>query len=465
MEQLSGLDAAFLYLETPEQPLHIVLCAVLDPSEAPEPLTRDRLLRQVASHLHDLPVFTRRLVEVPLRINRPYWAHDPDIDLEPHVLAHTLPAPGGDAQLEEFAAELAETPLDRELPLWQLWMVDGLSGGRVAVLAKVHHSMLDGVAGVEQLVALFDLERQPQPAGEPTIRPADEIPSDRALAADAAIERVRDLAQSLPVLGRTARTAWELTQARRQPEVPAGGFPLTGPSTRLNGEITHHRAVAFGRVAMDDVTTIRKAVTDATINDVLLAGCAGGIRRYLLEHDHDISAPLVVACPVNVRRDEHGLVPNNRVSAMFVDIPIDEPDPARRLTRACEAAGGAKADHARIGDDLLADLADLADPNGLRLGSRLLSSGGLPGRLPPLINLIFSNVPGPPIPLFLAGSRLDNVYPIGAVLNSVGLNITVMSYCDAIDFGFAAASSLVDDLPVLRDHVVEAFTELRAAKT
>jgi WS/DGAT/MGAT family acyltransferase len=462
VEQLSGLDAAFIYLENAEMPLHVVLCAVLDPTDAPRPLTFDALRGQVESHLVDLPLLTRHLVEVPLHLNRPYWAHDPDIDLDRHLYHHTLLAPGDRPQLESFASALAEVPLERDRPLWQLWHVDGLEDDRVAVIAKVHHSMLDGVAGVDQLIALFDFERDPVHTEPTPMPPADEVPPDRELAAGAALARVRHLAGSLPVLGRTARSAWQLTQARRVPDERAGGLPLTGPATPLNGLITQPRSAAFGRVAMDDVTRIRKAVEGATVNDVLLAGCAGGLRRYLAHHGQPVDQPLLVACPVSTRREEHGR-PDNRFSAMFVDIPIDEPDPFRRLERTHEAAVGAKADHDRIGNDLVAELADLFDPNALRFGSFLYSTGRLSDVHRPLINLIMSNVPGPPIPLYLAGSQLEHVYPLGALMDGAGLNLTVMSYCDAIDLGFSAATNLIPDVTRLRDHVVAAFAELRAA--
>jgi WS/DGAT/MGAT family acyltransferase len=464
LEQLSGLDAAFLYLENTEMPLHIILCAVLDPTEAPAPLTLDALRAQVELHLAELPLLTRHLVEVPLHLHRPYWAHDPAIDLDHHLARHTLPAPGDRAQLEAFAAGLAEDPLDRDRPLWRFWLVDGLDDGRVAVLAKVHHSMLDGVAGVDQLVALFDFERQPATRAPVPLPAADEVPADRELATSAALDRVRDLAASLPVFGRTARTAWQLSQAHRVTESRAGGLPLTGPPTPLNGLVTQPRSAAFGRVGMDDVSRIRKGVEGATVNDVLLAASAGGLRRYLIHHEHPVHQPLLVACPVSTRREEHGR-PDNRFSAMFVEIPVDEPDPMRRLERTVDAASGAKADHDRIGNDLVAELADLVDPNALRFGSFLYSTTRFSDVHRPLINLIMSNVPGPPVPLYLAGSRLDNVYPLGALMDGAGLNLTVMSYCDAIDLGFNAATNLIADVPVLRDFVVDAFAELREATT
>lgn len=479
MERLSGMDASFLYLESPTQPMHVTLCAVLDPAAAPadSPWTIAAARDLIASRVHQIAPFHRRVVDVPLRLAHPLWMEHVDVDIDAHVHHAALPAPGDDAALAEFVARTAAIPLDRSRPLWEVWLLEGLEGGKVALVAKVHHAALDGVAGVEQLVTLFDLEPTPRPAETAPHHQSDAEPTDAELVTYAALSRAKSLVEAVPLLGRTASSLFAVRSRRRTDDDPLAsdelnadgrpaqaGTPLACPPTPFNGTITSGRRVAFARVALDDVKAVR-AASGATVNDVVLAVCTGAVRQYLLDHDALPDEPLVAACPVNVRTADQagdGHV-GNRVSAMFALLHTELSDPADRLTAAKATAAAAKAEHALFAADTLQAWAEVADPNLFAWLADLYTSSGLAGRHRPAINLMISNVPGPPFPLYFAGARLERAYPMGQILDGIGLNITVMSYCDSVDVGLMAASDLVPDVDALAALVPVALAELHTA--
>jgi WS/DGAT/MGAT family acyltransferase len=503
MEPLSGLDAAFLYLETPTQPMHITLCAVLEPPAAPGSTlgaySFERARAQVAERLALMPPLTRRLVPVPLDLHHPLW-EDVEVDLDAHVHRAALPAPGDDHALAGLTADLAARPLPRDRPLWEMWFVEGLREGRVAIIAKVHHATLDGIAGVEQLVTLFDLDADPVPplpgaavAGGATSTTTDSTgsrasgsdpsnpgpsgpgPSDpdrqdpapgRAeLAAWGAVTRLRATADLVPLVGRTVAGLRAVRQRRNQPEAVDGATPLTAPRTPFNGIVGGRRRVGLARLAMDDVAEVRKAVPGATVNHVVLATVSGALRRYLDERGTLPDAPLVAACPVNVRvPDEQGNL-GNRFSAFFTSLPTHLTDPLERLEAAAASAEAARDEHRLAGDDLVQRWAQLADPTLVRWVARRYTDSALSEHHTPGINLMISNLAGPPMPLWFAGARLVRAYPMGPIVQGVGLNITVMSYCSSIDVGINAAADLVPDVDDLAGALEHALDELvRAAR-
>lgn len=444
MERLSGMDAFFLYLETPTQHMHVTLCAVLDPGAGGYDFERVR--DHIAGRVHLIPPFRRRLVPVPLRLHHPLWVDDPDFDIANHVHAAALPAPGGDPELADFTAQVAGVPLDRTRPLWEIWLVEGLAGDRFALIAKVHHSAVDGVSGVEQLVTLFDLE----PTGgvvEPPIRlRPDELPSDLEMVTYAAVSRALNVLDLPSLLTRTSRSLLAVRQKRADPTATAGGTPTVAPRTSINGRINARRTVAFARTSLDDIKKHKAVVPGATVNDVILSVCAGALRRYLGEHHELPSQPLMAGCPINVRTADQQGHADNRVSAMFVPLRTDLADPVERLAATHDAALAAKEEHALFGDDTLQGWAEIADPNVFSWLSARYAASGLADRHRPALNVMISNLPGPPFPLYLAGAELERVYPMGQIIEGIGLNITVMSYRSSVDFGFMAAANLLPDV-------------------
>lgn len=462
MERLSGLDAAFLTFETPSVHMHVAQTAIFDPSTIPGGYDFDTIKDHIRARLHLVPPFRRRIVEVPFNLHHPIWVEDPDFDLDYHVRRVGVPSPGGLRELSELAGRIASRPLDRARPLWESYVCEGMENGWIGVITKMHHCAIDGVSGAELMANLFDLDPEGQDVEPPDDREPERVPTDAELVGHAIASRGRRAARLLPLLGQTVSTAANLVQRHRDPDTIVGAVPLTAPPTPWNAAVTPHRKVSFARVELSDV----KAVKDhfgVTVNDVVLALMGGTLRRYLESHDALPDDPLIAVCPVSVRTDDEIGETNNRVSAMFTTLATQFADPTERLMRIHETTKGAKEDHNAIGADLLTEWAEYAAPRTFALASRLYSELNLADRHRPIHNVVISNVPGPPIPLYYGGAELVAAYPMGPIMEGAGLNITVMSYRDGVDIGFMACRELVPDVWDLPGHVDAAMAELRDA--
>lgn len=462
MERLSGLDALFLYIETPAMHTHVALAAVLDPSTASGGYSFERIRSHIADSVHLVPPFRRRVLEVPLRVHHPVWVDDAAFDIDNHVKRAALPAPGGMAELADFTAHVASIPLDRSRPLWEMWVVEGLDDGRIALVAKIHHSAMDGGSGVELMPAFFDLEPEP-PVGDPLPAWAPEpMPNEWEMLGQAGVERLRSLTGLVPLARRTGQAIASIRRSRRIPGRPPAGTPLTAPRTPFNGPITGERRVAFARLSLGDVKRVRKAF-GATVNDVLLATCAGAVRSYLAGRGAIPDQPLVVACPVSTRSEADRGQTGNRLSAMFTPLHTEAASPLTCLEATTRTAASAKEEHEVLGGSLLPAWAELVDPLAVPALVGLYSRADLAARHRPAVNFVLSNVAGPPFPVYLAGCRMERAFPMGPVIEGAGLNVTVLSYRDFVDFGFMAAASLVPDVAELAQSVPAAFAELLEA--
>jgi WS/DGAT/MGAT family acyltransferase len=465
MERLSGLDSAFLSFETRAMHLHVAIAAVVDPSTMPEPYSFDQLKAFVSRRLLADPTFRRRIVEVPFRLNHPIWVVDPDLDLDYHVRRHVLPDPGGPRELSELIGSLVGVPLDRSRPLWEIHVVEGLYDGNVALVGKIHHAAVDGVSGAELFVHLFDLTPEPEDRGvDDGDRPidAERIPSDAELVGHAVLSQMRRTLSLPALVGRTARTASNLVLRHRDPAAVVGAVPLRAPRTPWSAAISPHRTVAFARVRLSDVRKVRAAF-GVKVNDVVLELVASALRRYLADHDALPSEPLVAMCPVSVRTEDEQGRQDNRVSGMFVSLRTDLEDGPERLRAIAESTRGAKEDHNAVDAKLLQSWAEHAAPSTFALAARLYSRLNVADRHPPVYNLVVSNVPGPDFRLYLDGAELVATYPLGPVSEGAGLNVTVLSYLDNVDFGFLAAAELVPDVWDMADDIDKAMAELLAA--
>jgi len=467
MERLSGLDSAFLSFETPAMHLHVAIVAVLDPSTMPEPYSFDQLRSFIAGRLMGDATFRRRVVEVPFRLNHPIWVEDPDLDLDHHIRRHVLPSPGEAAELTALTGEIVGEPLDRSRPLWEIHAIEGLHDGNVALLGKIHHAAVDGVSGAELFVHLFDLTPEPAPRGDGDTdaapRPEPEpIPSSPELVGHALWSQVRRTVQLPGLIGRTVGTATHLARRRRDPRATVGALPLQAPRTPWSGAITAHRSVAFARVKLSDVRTVRAAF-GVKVNDVVLALTSSALRRYLADHDALPRDSLVAMVPVSVRAEDEQGRTDNRISGMFVHLRTEVDDPAARLAAIALATRGAKEDHKAIDAKFLQNWAEHAAPATFALATRLYSQLNIADRHPPIYNLVVSNVPGPDFPLYLDGAELVATYPMGPISEGAGLNVTVLSYLDNVDFGFLASPELVPDVDVMAADVEVAMAELLAA--
>jgi diacylglycerol O-acyltransferase / wax synthase len=473
MKQLTGLDAAFLMLERHNSTGHVGGVCLLDPTDAPAPLDLASITALIESRLHLIPIMRQRLAWVPLGLDQPYWIDDEDFDIEYHVREISLPNPGSDAQLAEQVSRLHSRPLDRDRPLWEAYLVSGLSGGRLALYTKMHHAAIDGVSGAELMTLLLDLSpegRDVEPAPPYHPRPA---PSGARLLAQAstalvaspvnAVRIAKDLVRSLPVVGSyvTPYVGAVLGRSRgaRDGEVIATA-PGLAPRTPFNKAITPHRRWAFRSVDLADVKTVKNHF-GVSVNDVVMAMCAGAIRRWLSEQDALPDSPLVAMVPVSVRDDASKSSLGNKVAAMLAALPTHLADPQERLTNVHEAMKVAKAQQAAIPTGLVENVTDFAPPALTARAARVAFAMGLPHRVPPF-NLVISNVPGPNIQAYLGGAKLTANYPVSVIVDGQGFNITVMGYRGELHFGLIACRELVPEVDAIAGYLVDELKALLA---
>ena len=467
MERLSGLDASFLYLETPQMHMHVAIAAVLDPSTMPDGYSYEALVELIEGRIHLVPPFRRRLVPVPFSVHHPLWVDDPDFDIIHHVRRVALPAPGGPRELGAMAGRITSTPLDRSRPLWEVWVIEGLEDGRVAILVKVHHAAVDGTSGAGLMVHLFDLTKTPRKVRPRVAVLGEPIPDDKDLFVYALRSRLQQPAEFAKLAGRTIQKLRDFLAKRLDRSVPDGVNPFSAPRTHFNGALTARRDAAFARLTLNEIKGVKNAL-GCTVNDVVLAVCGGALRHYLQGRDELPSAPLIATCPISVRGGQGGAAEvgeaaNNRVSALFTTLATHLDDPLERLELIRETTKGAKVEHKAIGADMLQDWAEFAAPTTFNLASRFYARMKLAELHRPIHNVVISNVPGPPFPLYMAGAKCEAAYPLGPVMEGAGLNITVLSYMGNVDFGFMVAKNLVPDVWDLADAVGVAFQELSDA--
>ncbi len=479
MQQLTGLDTSFLNLETGTTYGHVSGLAIFDPSTASVPATLDDVKELIRERIHMLPPYRRRLVEVPFGLDHPYWIEDPDFDLDFHVRHIGLPPPGDDRQLAEQVARIVARPLDRRRPLWELYLIEGLKGGLVAQLTKIHHCAIDGVSGAEILATLLDLTPEPRKV-DPPRRPWRPEPQPtelemwlRGVWAVAGTPRkgvrlVRESVRHLPALSRSLGLGALPGEALldrvvgRRPAPMLSEAPTPAPRTPFNGEITPHRRFAFGSLSLDEVKDIKKQ-RGVTVNDVVLALCAGALRRYLEERRELPADPLVAMVPVSVRTEEQKGSFGNQVSSMTTSLHTHVKDPLTRLERIHESMRVAKEQHEALPATLLQDFAQFAPPAVAARAARVVARAAATNWVDVPFNVVISNVPGPQFPLYGVGSKLVAAYPVSAIADGVGLNITLQSYNGSLDFGLVACRELVPDLWDLMDYLRAALDELKEA--
>lgn len=462
MQELSGVDAAFLYVETPAMHMHVLGVLLLDPSSAPQGFGYEKVRELLASRLVLIPEFRRRLSGASVRLNHPVWVDLIDVRVADHVQQVTLPYPGGQRELERAVADFAEVQLERSRPLWQVLVVEGLHDGRVAVVVKVHHCVVDGVAAGDILAQLVDLT--------PEGRTAEEVYEQSQAVAERrrgpglprmAVHMVGGVAATpvslVKAVPTVTRSLVNVVRTRRGGESAGGALPFTAPRAPWNGTVTPRRTVALVDVPMEQVKAVRRAL-GGTFNDVMMAVCGGAFRRFLLDLGEPVEESLVAVLPVSVRSD--GDSGGNRTSAMFGTLATHVADPVERLHVISAATLAAKAEQRALGNEIVDQVGALAQPLVVSLAARAYGVLRLANRHPVIHNMVLSNVPGPPIPLYLAGARIDSLVPLGPVLDGAGLNVTVVSYADRVGVGVIGCGDLAPDLRALAEHVQPALDEL-----
>jgi diacylglycerol O-acyltransferase len=466
MDRLSGLDALFLYGEQGGMHMHVCAVIIIDPSTMPGGYSFDTIKQTFANRMHLVPQFRRRLATIPLGLGLPMWVDDPDFDLDYHMRRIGCPAPCGPEEVAQIAGDIASRPLDRARPLWEFWVIEGLNDGHVAVVGKMHHSTIDGLSGANLMMEVLDLEADPKdrPTHPEPYEPAP-IPSEWRRISGAVLDVAMSPVKLAKLVPATVGSVVNFVNTRRGHDRPNSGMvaPFTSPKTSFNAAITPHRNVAFVDVPLQDIKDARKLVEGATVNDVVLAVTAGALRRYLDARGEKYDRALTAAIPVGVMEEAQDSGGSNRVSVMFSTLATDLDDPVERLQRIHNANKGAKAEQKALGATMMMDWADLAAPVMFSLAARLYTSTRLADRMPAAFNLIVSNVPGPPIPLYFCGARLVDLYPLGPILDGLGLNLTVLSNMDHMGFGFIACRELMPDLWELANGVPDALAELGKA--
>jgi WS/DGAT/MGAT family acyltransferase len=446
-------------METPTSHMHVASLIILDPGDAPGGVTLDDVKRVYGQRLHLAPPFRRRLAEVPFGLHHPLWIEDPDFDIDFHIRGTAIPSPGDQEQLSALVGRLVALPLDRSRPLWEVWVIEGLEGGKVGCLSKVHHAAIDGASGNEMTVALLDLSpeiavHEPEEEWHP-----DRVPTDIELLGYAATSLARQPVRVAKASVKTAGAVRAVRRRNRESPRLAPPSPFSAPRTSFNVPITGRRSYAYRSVSLPAVKAIRKE-TGSTVNDVVLALCAGALRRYLESRDEHADGPLVAMVPVSVRSESEKDALGNRVTSTFTSLATDVDDPVERLDAIHECMLDVKDQQNAIGADTLTDWAEFAAPALAGTAARLYTRMKVAGRHRPLFNVTISNVPGPPFPLYSIGARMEAIYPIGPIMDGSGLNMTVMSYLDNLDFGLLACPDVLPDVDGLADGLQLALDEL-----
>ena len=460
MDRLSGLDASFLYLETPEQLLHVCGVIVLDPSTMPDGYSFAGLKELIDSRVGDVAEFTRKLRKVPLKLDHPIWVKDQHFDIDRHVHRLALPQPGGYAELVELCGHLAGQPLDRSRPLWEMWVIEGYDDGRIAVFSKMHHATVDGVSGSNLISHLCSLEADQPPLALGGKGSFGRDPRELELLGRAVVNvlakpvtAARLLTPLVELLTKTVGRAREGT---------AMAAPFSAPRTSFNGTITGHRAIGLADMDLEDIKAIKKA-TATTVNDVVLTVSGGALRSYLEARGELPSSSLLATVPVSVREESKRSQGANKVSALFAKLGTDIEDPLERLEELSAANRNAKDHHSAISADSLQDWAEFAAPRTFGLAVRAYAGLRLAEKHPVVHNLVISNVPGPPVPLYFGGARIDALYPLGPVFHGSGVNITVMSNNGEVHVGIIACKESMPDVDDLAKRFPEELAKLKAA--
>lgn len=468
VERLNGLDAAFLAFDTPAAQLHVAAALVFEgpgpegEDGAPPGLHPAGFATMVRRRIHLVPAFRRRIVRVPFGLHHPLWVEDPAFDLDYHLRRASLPAPGGHDELAAYIADVAGRPLDADRPLWELHLVEGLEGGHVAVVAKIHHAVLDGAGGIEALAAFLDPDPQGSPRPDPGAWAPEPLPGPHDLVAGAltslAREPTRVAAAVTGTFGALRSILEQNRRLREEEEVEPPPRPFTAPATSINGAISAHRRYGLVEIPLEDVRAVTRTF-GGTVNDVLLAAAAGAVRRLLAARGERPAQPLVAMVPVSTR-SLGSPAAGNRVTAMLTSLATDVADPVERLHRIAEGTRRAKGQARLLPQRVVADWAGLALPALSGRAARLASNLRLFDHVRPPCNLVVSNIRGPHLPLWCAGSRLVGLYPVGPVAEGVGLNVTAASYLDRLHVGVLGCRELVPEAAVVARHLGEAVAEL-----
>jgi diacylglycerol O-acyltransferase len=464
MEELSGLDASFLYLETSKIPMHIGGVAILEGS-----LSFDDFKQFVADRLHTVDKLTQKLVTVPFSLDRPYWVEDPDFDINMHLHRTALPRPGGWKELRYLASRIFSQQLNRERPLWEFIFVEGIDTiaqvpkGSVALITKVHHAGFDGKSGDDLMSMLFDISPTPRAVPAKVAKQIEDVPGPIGLMAKSAYNFITRPTKLPGLLWDTGKATLKAGYMTRIQGIKMPTLPFRAPKTRFNDTVELERVWNSAILDVNRVKALRKAVEGATLNDVVLAICAGALRRYLLEKNELPEKPLVAMVPVSTRTEHEKNAMGNQVSAMYIQLATDEEDPIKRLKKIHLNTLIGKLYQDAVDAKSLMGYAELI-PFGLAgVAVRFYSRAAIAKHHNPFFNVVITNVPGPQIPLYLAGHKLIVNMGTAPIFDGMGLIIPICSYNGVLTISPTSAANLMPDLDDFTRYIRESANELELA--
>jgi WS/DGAT/MGAT family acyltransferase len=467
MQQLTGLDASFLYLETPNAPMHISGLAIYDPSTAPDGKVRfKQIIENTTQRIKRLPTLSKRLVTVPMGLDHPYWISDGTFDPEFHIRHIALPKPGDWRQLCILISRIHARPLDRKRPLWELYVIEGLDNiehlpkGSFAIFTKMHHAAVDGASGTEITAALHDLSPEEHRYNEPYAIRVDGQPSTAELLIRAQINTVKQPFRFISVARNTVPGFAQAYGRLRKGELHR---VHDIPRTRFNDSISPHRVFNAVHFPLEEIKVIKSAVPGATVNDVAITICGGALRKYLDDKDELPQESLAAMAPINVRDESEKGTGGNIVSSMTVQIRSDIADPLERLRAVHEGTLESKELTNAVGAKAMTDYSQFIPSTLTAQAARLASRWGLMNRMNPMYNCVITNVPGPQVPLYNTGARMVANYGTGPILDGMALFHAITSYCG--DFAISATSCrvIMPDPDFYRQCLQDSFDELQAA--
>ncbi len=466
MQQLTGLDASFLYLETPNAPMHISGLAIYDPSTAPGGAVRfKQIIENTTARIQRLPTLSKRLVTVPMGLDHPYWVSDGFFDPEFHIRHLALPKPGDWRQLCILISRIHARPLDRKRPLWELYVIEGLDNiehlprGSFAIFTKMHHAAVDGASGTEITAAMHDLSPDAHLDNEPYAVEVENEPTDAELLIRAQINSVKQPFRFISVARNTVPGFAQAYTRLRKGELHR---VENIPRTRFNGKISPHRVFQAVHFPLEEIKQIKNAVPGATVNDVAITICGGALRKYLLDKDELPAESLAAMAPINVRNDKERGTGGNIVSTMTVQVRSDIEDPVERLKIVHAGTADAKELANAVGAKSMTDYTQFIPSTLTAQAARLASKWGLMNRLSPIYNCVITNVPGPQVPLYNTGARMVANYGTGPIVDGMALFHAITSYCG--DFAISATSCRVvmPDPEFYSQCLLDSFKELKA---
>lgn len=466
MEALSGLDASFLYLETAKMPMHIGSIAIIEGT-----INFDDFKTYIRQRLHTVERLQQKLVFVPLGLDRPYWVQDPDFDLNRHLFSTALPRPGGWQELKYLASQEFSKQLSRERPLWEFIFVEGLDNipqvpkGSVALLSKIHHAGFDGKAGIELMTMLYNPSATVSEAPEFAAKPIEANPSGFALFGKSVLQLILWPSKLSGLILSSAQSALKAGYLNQIKHIRLPTLPFTAPDTFLSAAVEAERKWDCTILDLARVKALRNLVDGATLNDVVLAICAGALRRYLLEKQQLPEEPLVAMVPISTRAtDKHNSM-GNQVSAMFIQLATNVDDPVKRLQKIQINTLVGKLYQDVVAANSLMSYAELVPFSLAAMATRFYSQILLAKRIRPPFNVIITNVPGPQTPFYLAGHKLLFNMGMGPIYDGVGLIIPVLSYNGTLTISPTSCAKIMPDIELFCRYIRESINELEMTAT